>query len=266
MELNLTTNLIMLAVIFLSFCLVLLWCNKEKFKMNYKLEKLFAWIKWSCVIILNDFILGILLATWVYPLFVYPTRNIIRFFWYGCGTLGKIISFPGFIFLNDPEEDGKCDDYGLQDYRNKIGFPKPLEDYNFLQKWWISCMWSAWRNPVWNVHRFIKPKHNDHSKYDSVDIIEQYDDQELLGYWHNKTLDYCVLKYKNEQGEGVDNFGDIIDYSKSILGKNFVYYRVNGVLYFRYSKAWVNGNLAHELQLGTNGRRFKIRIKFKKLK
>lgn len=238
--------------------------------MNYKLEKLFAWIKWGATIILNDGILK-LLAAFLYPLVIYPTRQLIRYFWYDCGKIGKILSFLGFIFLNDPEDNEIdhetrnywIDDYGTPEYRKSIGFDKPLEEYNWLQLWWISCRWSGWRNNNFNAHRFFCPKYNDHSEYTDYDCIEA---KNINHDFSPSGLDYCVLKYKFEDGTEADNFGTQIDYEASILGKLFCYYRVNGALYFRYSKAWVKGNLAHELQLGTNGRRFKIRIKWKKLK
>ena len=231
-----------------------------------RIEKIWAWMKWLGAILINDFILKFGFAWWIYPLFVYPTRKVIRHFWYNCGKTGRILSFFGFIFLNDPEDNGECDDYGTADYRKSIGFNKPLDKLTWYQKWWISTRWSGWRNNNWNSHRFFCPKHNNHSKYTDLTIIEQYDEQELLGYWHEWKLAFCVLKYKFSDGSYADNFGTVLDYENSILGKNFVYYRVNGVVYFRYSKAWVTSNgYAREIQLGTNGRRFKIRLKIRKL-
>lgn len=230
--------------------------------MRLRIEKMMAWLKWAIAIFISDCILKFLFAPWIYPLLVYPFRKVIRHLWYKCGIVGKILAFPGFIFLNDPEGDGICDDYGIQEYRNKIGFPKPLEEYNCLQKWWISYRWSGLRNNNWNIHRFIKPKYNDHSYYEDLHLVTHsaYNDR------IRSILDFCVIKYKDKDGNDADNFGDIIDYEKSILGKTFIYYRVGGVLYFRYSRAWVDGDKAREIQLGTNGRRFKIRIKSKKLK
>ena len=240
--------------------------------MNYKLEKLFAWIKWGATIILNDGILKIL-AAFLYPLAIYPTRKLIRYFWYDCGKFGKVISFLGFIFLNDPEDNEIdhetrnywIDDYGREDWGRSIGFEKPLDQYNWLQKWWISYRWSGLRNQAWNAHRFFKPKHNDHSKYTDLDTIERFGFGTQASRMPQE-MDFCVLKYKFSDGSSADNFGDVIDYEKSILGKNFVYYRVNGVLYFRYSRAFKNDmGLWREIQFGTNGRRFKIRVKWKRL-
>lgn len=226
--------------------------------MKYFLEKQLAWVKWALAVAIYFvlFIPSLLL----YPILFYPTRGAIRFFWYGCGKIGKVISFLGFIFLNDPEENGVCDDYGTEQYRKSLGYTQPVDELTWYQKLWISYRWSGIRNWAWNTHRFLKPKYNNHSKYTGFDCISN------IKYNSGPSgLDFCVLKYKFSDGTEADNFGDFIDYEKSILGKNFVYYRVNGVLYFRYSKAWVDGNIAREIQLGTNGRRFKLRIKRRKL-
>jgi hypothetical protein len=251
--------------------------------MNYKLEKLFAWIKWACAIILVD---GLLrgLAWLLYKRVIYPIRKPVRFLYHKCGFVGKLISVWFWVFLND----GKSNDVGYKWFFDAKGI-YPINAYNRKH---LSWLWSGLRNPAWNSYEHIKPKYDDDNSELDVDIVENN------AYKNGKKQDplaECVLKWKNAEGEESDNMGETIDFNNAVMGKNFCYYRIkldNGKLsplYFRYSKAFLEydkelrkvhwnwnpfkirvgkykADIAQEIQLGTNGKRFKIRRKWKKLK
>jgi len=221
--------------------------------MEYKLEKIYAWIKWGLAIILVDVIMR-LLCILFYPL-AYALRVPVRKWHYGSNKAKFCLSLPLWWLLND----GKSNDIGAEWFWDAWNI-YPTSRWNKIK---LAYLWNT-RNPAWNTYTYIRPKYG---KITDMDVITNTAMvwQGSKGFTTANPLASCVLKWLNEEGEASDNIGVQIDYDKSILGKNFVYYRIDGTLYFRYSKAWVNEDigLAREVQLGVNYSRFKIRNKLK---
>lgn len=220
--------------------------------MKYKLEKIYAWIKWIGAILLVDVIMRILCVVF-YPL-AYVLRVKVREWHNNTNKIKFVLSLPLWVLLND----GKSNDVGYLWFWNAKGI-QPTTKWNRFK---LAYLWNPLRNPCWNIYEYICP--NEGEKTD-IDEVDRYGYGSCIQCMPSQ-FDFCVLKWKDSEGNESNNIGETIDYKKSILGMNFVYYRVNNVLYFRYSYAWVRGNKAREVQLGSGNSRFKIRNKLKFLK
>jgi hypothetical protein len=226
--------------------------------MEYKLEKIYAWIKWGLAIILVDGIMR-LLCILFYPL-SYALRVPVRKWHYGSNKAKFCLSLPLWCLLND----GESNDIGYDWFWDAWNI-YPTSNWNRFK---LAYLWNPLRNPCWNIYTYIHPKVG---KITDIDVITNTAMvwKGSKGFISADPLNSCVLKWLNEEGEASNNMGVQIDYDKSILGKIFTYYRVDGVLSFTYSKAWVGDDigLAREVQLGstgaTIGSRFKIRNKLK---
>lgn len=221
--------------------------------MKYKLEKIYAWIKWGLAIFLVDVVMRFLCI--VFFTLAYILRVPVRKWHYSSNKAKLWLSLPLWCLLND----GKSNDVGYKFFWDAWNI-YPTSNWNRFK---LAYLWNS-RNPAWNTYTYICPKSG---KITDMDIITNTAKvwQGSNGFVTANPLASCVLKWLNEEGEESDNIGAQIDYDKSILGKNFIYYRIDGTLYFRYSKAWVDEDfgIAREVQLGVNYSRFKIRNKLK---
>lgn len=246
----------------------LLLNNIDKSKKDYSIEKIYAIIKYEQLVFVVDVQLRI------YCILFYPIGYLLRKpvrAWYNSGNKLKfILSFPLWILLND----GNSKDIGYQWFWDAKG----IQPTNAWNRFRLAYLWNPMRNPCWNGYQYINPKTG--AKTD-LDVIFNYKFNHITSlfyYAHNDSknvLTFNVLKWKNADGEESDNIGETIDFDKAVLGKSLCYYRIDGELYFRYSKAYISEQytflkwtfkFAREVQLGAADNRFKIRNKLKFIK
>jgi hypothetical protein len=196
-----------------------------------------------------------LLCILFYPL-SYALRVPVRKWHYGSNKAKFCLSLPLWCLLND----GESNDIGYKFFWDAWNI-YPTSNWNRFK---LAYLWNPLRNPCWNIYTYIHPIYGEIT---DIDVITNEAEvwNPIAGFIIADPMENCVLKWLNEEGEASNNMGVQIDYDKSIFGKNFVYYRSNGVLHFRYSKAWANDDigLAREIQLGSTETRFKIRNKLK---
>lgn len=202
-------------------------------------RKLKMYLRWAGNIILIDGLLK-LTSMVIYAWLIYPLRKPVRWLWKKQGWY-RWIAFPFWIFLND----GQSNDIGYDWFwRAKGIFPT-----NAWNRWRLSYLWTGLRNPVWNVYEFIHPKRGEIEnmtilKGDGVDRI---------------------LRWNLKDGTYNNNSGDYLNYSEAKLGLCHIEWSIMGVDYFRYTKALIKpiGKyfFHHELQIGWNNSRPKIRFK-----
>lgn len=208
-----------------------------------KTDRIKMYLRWFLSILVVDGILRVISAV-IFPFVIYPLRKCIRFVWNQDNCL-KWIAFPFWIFLND----GQSNDIGYDWFwRAKGVFPT-----SWFNKWRLSCAWYR-RNPCWNVYEFIKPKKGM---------------RENLVILKGNGIDR-ILRWKLKDGTPNNNKGDLIDFDQVKFGESHIEYSIGGTNYFRYTKAWMKPVrfffrsylLHHELQVGWNNSRAKIRCKY----
>ena len=186
------------------------------------------WINIPWVVILSSLVF----TSWImYPI-LYPYRDLIRNikpFWY---------------YFDD--EDG---DYGSAKFRAGKG----LKDGVFKTAW----LWSASRNPMWNLQASITSP--------VIDSTPTVVSSKGLLQKNSKVvsiMNMAVFKYVDENGQYLDNFGTLLSLKHSILGTSFVWFEVDGKLYWRKSFAGKGFlGLWWEVQLGVSDTRYTLRIK-----
>lgn len=204
------------------------------------MKKFIAFIRW--------FFFAAILQTVLIPLsyILYPLAYVLR----GFLRKNRPWTIPLWIFLDDEN------DYGEWWWLQENGIV--LEELNAWQKFKVAYRWSVIRNPAWNQYELFKPKQGE------LKIISSKGNLARNGVEVPLT-DFAVFKWENEAGQYTDNQGEYLSYKFSTLGRSFVWYKVDGTLYWRYSFAgrvkWLNRWV--EVHLGTNNRRYTIRLKIK---
>ena len=72
------------------------------------------------------------------------------------------------------------------------------------------------------------------------------------------------LWLRDGKGGWHTNSGEAINWEKSTVGMSSVYYKVNGRLYYRYSRAWQWGDYYLNIKYGTNDKRYLLTFKIQK--
>lgn len=233
------------------------------------MKKFIAFIRW--------FFFAAILQTVLIPLsyILYPLAYVLRDFL----RRNRPYTYPLYIFLDD---EG---DYGESWWQIENGIV--LEELSDWQKFKVAYRWSVIRNPAWNQYSIIKPKQG------GLEIKEMSGFLSVNGQEVDIT-NFAVFKWENEAGQYTDNQGEYLSYRFSTLGRSFVWYIIDGTLYFRssfagrvYSKGWKTfyrlllsvgrvftfkfrtikevwkNPIFLEKHLGTNNRRYTIRLKIK---
>lgn len=191
------------------------------------MRKLLSIIRWVLVMLVN--LLGFITAPFIFPIaYVFRNTKLKKIFW---------------IYYDD--EDGFN---GTQWFLEA----KDLEPNTFK----TAYLWCAIRNPAWNLQASLKPKEGEIKIIKSKGELTQ--DGSLISI-----LNFAVLKYVDITGDYKDNKGDYLSLKHSRLGNSFVWYEIDGTLYWRKSIAKKVGPLWFELQLGTNDDRYTYRAKLK---
>jgi len=201
-----------------------------------KIKKTISIFKWIGVMLVN--LLGFISAPIIYP-FLYPFRNKlnnIKPFWY---------------FFDD--EDGF---YGTKWFRDSLKYGNKTD-------WWskfkISYKWLALRNPAWNLQASLIPKKG-HEILEEIKILDLNRNNKIVV----DIKEFATLKFVNSSGEYKDNKGEYLSLKYSILGKSYLWYKIDNTLYWRYSFAGkINNKFWIEIHLGT-GKRYVFRFKIKK--
>ena len=126
-------------------------------------------------------------------------------------------------------------------------------------------LWNAIRNPAWNLHTLsmLKGSSERYTFLKPSGILQQ--DGKMLEPSLRTT---AVLKYISEDGQYLDNKGEVLSLRYSIIGSQYVEFYNNATAsnYWRYSFAnKVRGSLWIELQIGFTTRA-SFRLKFKIIK
>lgn len=210
------------------------------------MEKIFAFIRWFFFAAILQIII-IPLAYVLYP-FAYILKDFLR--------RNRPWTTPLWIFLDDEVVELSGDDYGELWWKQENGIV--VEELNAWQKFIVAYRWGVIRNPAWNQYKLFKPKQGEIFIFSAKGKLTKNGVEVPL-------TDFATFKWENEAGQYTDNQGEYLSFKFSTLGKSFVWYRIYNTLYWRYSFAkkvkclnrWV------EVHLGTNNRRYTIRLKIK---
>lgn len=200
------------------------------------MKKTISILRWIGVMLVNA--VGFITAPLIYPL-LYPFRN-------------KINKVKPFWYYFD-DEDG---DYGTDWFRESLSYG---ENKDWWSKFRVAYKWSALRNPAWNLQANLVPKKG---------TIKVEEIVKLNLTRNNKIIvdinEFATLKFVDVLGNFKDNIGSYLSLKYSILGKAFIWYKIDNTLYWRYSFAnKVSKKFWIEIHLGT-GRRYVFRLKIKK--
>jgi len=197
------------------------------------MRKIISILRWIAVMLIS--LLGFVTAPIIFPI-AYLLRNV------------KLFRNHLLWYYYDDEDTI----FGTEWFRKSKG----LKDKGFK----TAYLWSAIRNPAWNLQASLQPEQSTIWVYSSKGMLNKYGKIQ-------KVTEMAVLKYVNIDGIYSDNKGEFLSLQHSILGSMFLWYEVSRKLYWRYSYAknvykdyWV------EIQLGTNDRRYTWRLKIKKTK
>lgn len=117
------------------------------------------------------------------------------------GYLLRNLNIPIFWpWENSDEADITSNWYGDENWRNSQGF----ETANALEKFWIAIKWGTFRNFAWNIRQVI-----------GAFVIGEKTDIEII----------------INEGDG----NGLTFMNKTLFGKKFAKFKVNGKKYFRYS-------------------------------
>ena len=166
--------------------------------------------------------------------------------------------------------------YGLRKVkivRNKLlwYYYDDEDEFGYEVEWWMmdrkrnfatAYKWCAIRNPAWNLHASSK----------LPNVTKEYVFKSPKGSLRkNHKVVYpslnvsAVLKYVDKDGKYMDNKGEYLSLTHSILGSQFVrfYNQVDARRYWRYTFAdRVVGSIWIELQIGYTTRpTFRLKIK-----
>lgn len=184
-------------------------------------------------------------------------------------SLIYFVIFILWILLNDECEYG-CIEPGWFETHADLSTP--------WKRFVTSYKWAALRNPAWNMYQIFRPREGEEIKVSASGELRK--NGRIV-----KQSEFAVLKWQDWDGNFQGNKGDFISKKFSILGEMKYWYTINGSLYFRYSKAvrvesafwiFICRLLLHffeegvwkqyiwlEVHLGSNDRRFTIRVKIK---
>lgn len=138
------------------------------------------------------------------------------------------------------------DDY---DYGDPFFREKHQKGNSKFDMFILSYKWAAWRNPLDNYHWSGKKRTGEEIVITSITTCHREGVPE--GMW--RTVKTC-----DENKVFKDKHGDYIDYSNSILGKQWYVFSDNNVRYFRKSgtillKLFKNKYLVHQYKFGMGG-------------
>lgn len=198
---------------------------------------IFGW-QWNW----SSILLSLITTSWVmYPI-VYPFRSIIRRL--------KGLLFPFWIYLDDTEKH----DYGPAWFLKAKG----LKIDTWLQRFIASYLWSAVRNPTWNIQSLFKVKS---ATEHTITLISWKGELYKNGKIYSNFAT-AGFKYVDKDGKYMDNSGPFLSVLHSVLGKMFIWTEIDGTLYWRFSKAKISkGKHWWEFQLGHTSKRYTLRIK-----
>lgn len=198
--------------------------------------KIFSIVRWAIVMLVN--LLFFLLAHIVYPI-LYPFRNL------------KLMNYIPFWWFFD-DEDGN---YGTDWFRDSLEYGNKTDWFSLFR---IAYKWSAMRNPSWNLQASLLPK-------EGYKVLLSSSGSAVRGGIVVSPFLMCGFKYENENGKYTNNIGDYLSLTHSILGRQFAWYKVEGVTYWRFSYAnELFKNVWVEFQIGTNNQRYTWRLKIKR--
>ena len=163
-------------------------------------------------------------------------------YWFKDSTLSR--KYPLWWWFDD--EDGL---YGAQYWRDAKGITK--------KNWWISCRWSAWRNPMWNALTKLIPRSGIEFALNKYGLLIHNGKEVDL-------MNSAVFHYVNDDGTWNGNVGNWLSKKYSYSGWAFVWFEKQNRTYFRFSFAKkLIGPLDFELQIGTFQRYlFKMKLKW----
>jgi hypothetical protein len=184
----------------------------------------------------------------IYPL-AYLLRKQLRWMYHESNNmLLRFIALPLWIYLND----GKSNDLGYEWFF----IAKNLYPTTPWNRFKLSYMWSAQRNPAWNHYQIFKPRVGDAQLIHQVGEVTR---PNTVSKWYHS----ANLKYVNSKGEFSDNKGEYLSIRFSFLGEQMVWFKVDDRVYFSYSLAKKIRGYWIEIMLGANEKRFKLRFKIK---
>lgn len=215
--------------------------------------KTIAILRWAFYAICLQIIL-VPYAYFFFPL-VYSLRNNLRRDLDENGIPKKWWQRVLWILLDDEEYKAQGHDYGPKWWRDS----KRIKIDNKWQKFKAAYKWGVIRNPAWNQYYLFKPLEGEKEEIVTKGELTQ-------GGHRVNILAFAVLKYVDEEGNYMDNKGEYLSLNLSILGHSMVWYKIGGRQYWRKSYAGKKWGLWWELQLGTNDRRYTIRLKIKRVK
>lgn len=142
-------------------------------------------------------------------------------------------------------------------------------------KWWKHYQWHAFRNTMWNLKVYVKPKKGrEHCKWNDEVIVdlkrdELYNRGKKLNI-NDKCLHMAGLKWIDKNGnEGWLVFSGVDpSYNYSIVGTAAYWYEVYGSLYYRYSTCRKISILGKDywfnLAFGATDKRYLLNLKIYK--
>lgn len=213
------------------------------------MDKFISHIKWFNAIIPVG-IFGMITAPFIVPIawvleLIIPTKN------------------PLWIWLDDEIEHESTNEDWLV-YKENEG---PLAWYK----------WHAFRNTIWNLKSYIKPENARENCITNDEVIEEILVDELYRNGnkvsiYGKCLEMASFKWVTKEGiEGWQvNNGVRISEKYSTKGESKLWYKANGVLYFRWSIAKIisifKTKFYFEFKMGSNEKRYLLTLKIKKVK
>lgn len=174
----------------------------------------------------------LVITSWVGFTLLYPFRKTFIRKWK-----------PFWYYFDDEDEFGYNIDWFYPNKKN-----------GFIKAW----LWAAARNPMWNLHASLSPKQGD-KEIVEIKKLTLKRNGSLVG----DPFIFAVLKYIDDNGT-VGNKGTYLSSEHSIVGESYVWYRINGTLYWRKSKVFYRNGRWHERQSGTNDFRYTLRRKHSK--
>lgn len=189
--------------------------------------KILVHIRWFLIVIP----LGVFSLT---AFFMYPFAYMMRGFKFN----------PLWIYLDDTKyKNGEF----AEDYKEFLDGKKD----NFIN----SYRWAGVRNRIWNLINLIRPKKGNEVIVSSKGQLYRNDKEVSI-------LEFAAWKWLiNGVGGWNTNSGDEINLEKSTIGESSVYYKIDNILYYRYSRAWKFRRYYLNVKIGTNNKRYLLTFK-----
>lgn len=215
------------------------------------MQKIWSVIRWVFIAVILQIII-IPLSYIIFPI-SYLLRDKLRAIMQGRCLFYKTFAFPLWVFLDDMEYYVQGHDYGEPWWRKAKGLSLDTK----WQRFKAAYLWGVVRNPAWNQYEVIKPKQGDKN-------IIKYNGHLTRNGEEVGIEEFATLKWIDEEGNYSDNKGKYLSSKYSTFGKMFLWYKIKGTLYWRYSFANKVRNRWIEVHLGTTDLRYTIRFKIKK--